>query len=181
MTDVEGSSELFERHRAAMDQAMTRHDHLLDRLVKSNGGAVVTAQGEGDSMLAVFTTSRAALSAALDCQRAFRKSARPVPMRVRMGVLTGDASVVNGNYRGPAINRCARIRSAAPAGQVFVAQSTATIPDNLPDGATFASLGELNLKGWRDLSSCTNSCIRTSMTIRLRSRYSRGGRCAHER
>ncbi len=147
MTDVEGSSELFERQRAAMEQAMSRHDRLLARLVESNGGAVVTQQGEGDSMLAVFTTSRAALSAALDCQRAFREPDWPVPMKVRMGVLTGDARVVNGNYRGPAINRCGRIRSAAPAGQVFVAQSTATIPDNLPDGATFVKLGELNLKG----------------------------------
>jgi class 3 adenylate cyclase len=147
MTDVESSSELFERHRAAMDQAMARHDRVLAHIVALNGGLVVTQQGEGDSMLAVFTTSRSALNAALDGQRAFHQPDWPVPMRVRMGVLTGDARVVNGNYRGQAINRCGRIRSAAPGGQVFVAQSTATIPDNLPDGATFAKLGEFSLKG----------------------------------
>src|SRR5258708_28545300 len=130
-----------------MELWLPRHDRLARRVVDCNGGAVLTQQGEGDRMLAVFTASRAALSAALDCQRAFREPDWPVPMRVRMGVLTGDARVVNGNYRGPAINRCGRIRSEAPAGQVLVAQSTATIPDNLPDGATFVKLGELNLKG----------------------------------
>jgi class 3 adenylate cyclase len=147
MTDVEGSSQLFERRRDAMERAMARHDRVLTDNVESNGGFVVTQQGEGDSMFAVFTSSRSALNAALDGQRAFHQQDWPVPMRVRMGVLTGDARVVNGNYRGQAINRCGRIRSAAPGGQIFVAQSTATMPDNLPDGAAFAMLGELSLKG----------------------------------
>jgi class 3 adenylate cyclase len=49
----------------------------------------------------------------------------PVALRVRIGVHTGEADLRSGDYYGPAVNHCARLRTAAYAGQVLVSEVTA--------------------------------------------------------
>ena len=54
LTDVEGSTRLWEQHPDEMREALARHDALIDEAVASHRGHVVRPRGEGDSRFAVF-------------------------------------------------------------------------------------------------------------------------------
>ena len=145
-TDLEGSTRLWEQHRAAMVPALERHDALLRRAVEDAGGVVVKTTGDG--LHGVFTTTRAALDAALAAQRSLGAEAWAVPggLRVRMGLHTGDAVARDGDYYGPATNRAARVMSSAHGGQVVVSHATEEIlRDALPDELALVDLGEHRL------------------------------------
>src|SRR5919199_5200851 len=68
LTDVEGSTRLWERYRDGMRAALLRHDELVERLVAEHGGTVVRPRGEGDSRFAVFPQATAAVQAAAAIQ-----------------------------------------------------------------------------------------------------------------
>src|SRR6186997_3165632 len=70
ITDIEGSTRLWEEQAAAMAGALALHDALLRSAVERRGGAVVKTTGDG--LLAVFADAVDAVSAALDGQRAIR-------------------------------------------------------------------------------------------------------------
>src|SRR5512146_83379 len=70
ITDIEGSTRLWEEHAAAMAPALARHDALLREAVEGAAGAVIKTTGDG--LLAVFHDPLQALQAALDGQRALR-------------------------------------------------------------------------------------------------------------
>ena len=110
------------------------------------GGVVVKTTGDG--LHGVFTTTRAALDAALAAQRSLGAEAWAVPggLRVRMGLHTGDAVARDGDYYGPATNRAARVMSSAHGGQVVVSHATEEIlRDALPDELALVDLGEHRL------------------------------------
>src|SRR5436189_6408886 len=49
LTDVEGSTRLWETVPEAMEVALERHNSLLAWVIEDHGGVVVTSRGEGDS------------------------------------------------------------------------------------------------------------------------------------
>ena len=149
MTDVEGSTRHWEANPDAMREAITRHEHLVIDAVERARGTVVRHKGEGDSIFAVFVTAQSACRAAYDAQRALTEEAWPGSLRVtvRMAVHTGEAELREGDYYGPAPNRCARIRAIAHGGQVLVSGAThAIVEAELPRGLGLRYLGEYNLK-----------------------------------
>jgi class 3 adenylate cyclase len=54
LTDIVGSTQLWERDAAAMAAAMVVHDRVIDEAVVRWGGTLVRPRGEGDSRFAVF-------------------------------------------------------------------------------------------------------------------------------
>jgi class 3 adenylate cyclase len=46
LTDIEGSTRLWESEPAAMEVALQRHDRLLAEVIEGHGGAVITSRGE---------------------------------------------------------------------------------------------------------------------------------------
>jgi predicted ATPase/class 3 adenylate cyclase len=148
-TDIEGSSRNWEEDAAAANRALARHDNLFEALVAHHEGTVVRPRGEGDSRFAVFTQASRAIAAALDIQRAFTVEPWPtrVPLRVRLAVHTGEASVRAGDYYGTTVNRCARLRSIANGGQILVTRVTAELAGAaLPDGVSLRDMGLHRLK-----------------------------------
>jgi class 3 adenylate cyclase len=149
-TDVEGSSPLWEQHEATMRAVTARHDALLDERIAAHGGQRVRERGEGDSLFAVFSEPAAAVAAALAMARAVRAEPWPdeTPIRVRFGLHTGTAQLRAGDYYGPVVNRCARIRGLGHGGQVLLSAATAVlVRDALPAGARLRSLGAHPLRG----------------------------------
>ena len=65
-TDIEGSTQLWERHPESMQAALARHDELLRRAIESHNGRVVKTTGDG--AYAAFSTASDALAAALAAQ-----------------------------------------------------------------------------------------------------------------
>src|SRR5439155_301480 len=107
------------------------------------------SQGEGDSVFAVFARAADALAAACALQEAMAAEPWPAetPLRVRVALHTGEADLRKGDYYGPAVNRCARLRSAGHGGQILLCLATQEIVrDQLPDGASLRDLGERRLK-----------------------------------
>lgn len=127
LTDVEGSTPRWEADPVGMAAAMARHDALLAAAVAEHGGARPVAQGEGDSMVAVFARASDAAFAAVAAQAALAAEEWPQgdKLRVRIGLHTGEAYLLaDGTYAGPDLNRCARIRDLGSGGQVLVSRTT---------------------------------------------------------
>ena len=54
MTDIEGSTKLWELHPEAMRETLARHDSIADSVVIKHEGTLVKSRGEGDSLFIVF-------------------------------------------------------------------------------------------------------------------------------
>jgi predicted ATPase/class 3 adenylate cyclase len=146
-TDIQGSTELWEKHRAAMASALARHDQLLKTAIGDHGGRIF--KNVGDGLFAVFEAAPPAVAAALNAQRTLLAAEWPTPeaIRVRMALHTGQAEPSGGDYLGPPVNRVARILAAGHGGQVLLSQTTERLAaDSLPDGAALRDLGKRALK-----------------------------------
>ena len=150
LTDIEGSTRLWELRTSAMDRALERHNAILDDVFSASGGLVVTSRGEGDSVFAVFQNARQAILAAVDAQRLLGNEPWPegILVNVRMALHTGEAELRQGEYHGhAAINRCGRLRALAHGGQVLISGTTRDLVyHHLPDGIGLKSLGEQKLR-----------------------------------
>src|SRR6516165_11105337 len=113
LTDIEGSTRLWEALPDAMEVALERHDRLLAEVIGGHGGVVVTSRGEGDSFFGVFASAVSAVEAAGACQLQLNGEAWPegASLRVRMGLHTGEARARGSDRIDHApVNRCARVK-----------------------------------------------------------------------
>ena len=150
LTDIEGSSGLWETNPMAMAEALELHDELLGRTAEEHGGRVLKTKGEGDSTLAVFRRASDAVAAAAAAHEALAATEWPggLGLRVRIAVHTGEAHERGGDFFGPALNRAARLRSLARGGTTVLSQATTEIVrDRLPPGAEVVDLGRQALRG----------------------------------
>src|SRR4030081_1147098 len=68
-------------------------------------------------------------------------------VRVRIGLHTGEATLVGNEYLGLDVHRAARVASAGHGGQVLVSETTRVLVDHaLPPGLTLKDLGLHRLK-----------------------------------
>jgi class 3 adenylate cyclase len=146
-TDLEGSTRLFQEYPDAMQGALARHDEIVRDAIERHGGHVVKTTGDG--FHAVFASARNANDAAAAAQRALgaESCATPEALRVRMGIHSGPAELRDGDYYGTAVNRAARLMSAAHGGQLVCSQATTELlRDDLPEGIDLVDLGEHRLR-----------------------------------
>ncbi len=149
LTDIEGSTRLWELHPEQMRSALVRHDTLIEATVAQYGGKVVKPRGEGDSRFTVFPRATNAVAAAASVQRSMANEPwnLPNPLRVRIGLHTGEVDLRDGDYYGSAVNRCARLRGVAHGGQTLISQVTFRLmEDELPEGISLRDLGEHKLR-----------------------------------
>jgi predicted ATPase/class 3 adenylate cyclase/DNA-binding CsgD family transcriptional regulator len=148
-TDVEASTRTWLNSPKAMSAALAHHDRVIESLVAQHGGHIVRPRGEGDSRFAVFSRPSDAISAACAIQVALVRQSWDLPeaLRVRMAVHTGEGELRTGDYYGPAVNHCARLRAAARGGQVLVSTVTADlVREALASDVGLQDLGEHQLK-----------------------------------
>ena len=139
LTDVGGSTALWENAPSEMGAAMARHDAVIEGVVDEWHGVLVRPKGEGDSRFAVFARASDAVAAAAAMVDLLRNEvwATPRPIRVRVAVHSGEAEIRADDYYGTAVNRCARIRSLAHPGQVLVSQATVQLVSDVVLGGGF--------------------------------------------
>jgi predicted ATPase/class 3 adenylate cyclase len=147
-TDIEGSTRLWETNAAAMRDALASHDAILRGAIEAAGGVVFKTVG--DAFCAAFQRPADALNAALDAQRRLvaHEWRDPIArLRVRMGIHTGSAVEIGGDYFGPTVNRVARFMSIGHGEQILVSGTTAPLlRDVLPQGVTLREAGTHRLK-----------------------------------
>ncbi len=150
LTDIEGSTPLWEAHPGSMATVVARHHELAAEIAEDHGGRMPRSQGEGDSTLSAFARASDAVSAAIAFQRALAVEPWPdgIRLRVRAGIHTGEAQQEQGDYLGAAVSRAARIRGLAKGGQVLVSHATSElVTDQLPDGVELLDFGRFALAG----------------------------------
>ena len=132
-TDIEGSTEWLTR---VGDEAWARvvgwHDQTVRRIVDEHSGTVVKTLGDG--AMAAFDSVRSAARAAIAIQGAMGENADAPDLRVRIGLHVGEVLQMAEDYLGQAVNKAARIASAAEGGEIKVSTAVAAL---LADGAEF--------------------------------------------
>ena len=149
LTDVEGSTKRWEAEPDAMTKAMSALDRIIADTIDKHGGARPLEQGEGDSAVAAFARASDAVDAAVTLQLALQSQTFAMDsLSVRIGLHSGEAELRgDGTYAGIALNRCARIRSAAHGRQVVISGATYDLVlDHLAEGVTLKDLGPHRLK-----------------------------------
>jgi predicted ATPase/class 3 adenylate cyclase len=146
-SDVEGSTRLATVLGDAFADLLEDHRRVIRAAFGATKGIEVSTGG--DSFFAVFLSPADAVSAAAVIQRGLTERGRDhdLPIRVRIGLHTGQAVRVGADYVGLDVHRAARISDAGHGGQVLVSESTReALADGLPDGLTLVDLGRYRLK-----------------------------------
>jgi predicted ATPase/class 3 adenylate cyclase len=150
-TDIEGSTRLLqalgERYPAVHDE----HAAIVRRAVAEAGGTEVSTHG--DAFFVAFRSPVGAVRAAVAAQRglAAQDWSPGPPVRVRMGVHTGEGTLGGDDYVGLDVHRAARIADAAHGGQVIVSEATrGLVRHALPAGVSLRDLGVHRLRGLAD-------------------------------
>lgn len=153
MTDVEGSTSLWEQHADLAGAVIDLHDTVVEAAVDAAGGFLLKAKGEGDSTFSVFDDAAAALAAGVAMHRGLARQSWPrdLAVRIRTAVYTGEAERRDGDYHGVAANRGGRLRGTAHGGQLICSQATEEqARHRLPEGI---SLRDLGLHRLRDIAT----------------------------
>lgn len=164
LTDIEGSTKLWEEDPERMAVALRKHDELVQRLVREGGGVLVKWKGEGDSTFSVFTDPGEAVEAAMALQDAIQSNLWDLvrPISIRAALHTGEAELRERDYFGQTVNRCARIRSLVHGGQTLVSAATRELARSAtPESLTFKDLGEHQLQDFKQPEHVYEVIIRT--------------------
>jgi predicted ATPase/class 3 adenylate cyclase len=146
-TDIEGSTRLLRELGEGYRSVQDRHVEILRRAIAAEDG--IEVRTEGDSFFAAFRTPSQAARAAVAAQRGLAEADWPgaVPLRVRMGMHTGEGVRGGGDYIGIDVNRAARIAAAGHGGQILLSEATRLlVEDAVPDGVRIRGLGRHVLK-----------------------------------
>jgi predicted ATPase/class 3 adenylate cyclase len=160
-TDIQGSTELVQKLGIERWQGILgTHYEILRREFEAHDGREVNT--EGDAFFVAFPQAREAIAACAAGQKALYGHPWPddAVIRVRMGLHTGEAAMVGGDYMGIDIHRAARIASSAHGGQVVLSDSTrALVSGTLPEGVDLIDLGEHRLKDLAEPERIWQLCI----------------------
>ncbi len=145
-TDIVDSTVLLTRlGDHAWREVLRRHDAVIEEATSAHAGTVVETQGDG-SMLA-FSSARRAVA----CAQAIQREIATVfaddspPIRVRIGIHTGDALHEGDRFYGTSVHYAARVASHALGGEVLVSNLVRELVAG--SGVDFLESREVELKG----------------------------------
>jgi predicted ATPase/class 3 adenylate cyclase len=146
-TDIEGSTRMWDEDPQRMRPALACHDAIARSTVRKHRGLVVKMRGDG--LHAAFKDPLDALHATLELQQALAdpQATAGVALSIRCGLHAGADERRDNDFYGAAVNRAARITSAAHGGQVLLSQAVAAlVEDRLPGGVALRDLGSVRLR-----------------------------------
>jgi len=151
IADIRGYTRYTEEYgdEAAAELAAEFAELVTDGVLAHDGQLV---ELRGDEALAVFTSARQAIRAAVDLQARFGDETganSEVPLKVGMGIDSGEAVEVADGFRGASLNVAARLCGRAHGGDVLVSASTVRLAGRL-GGLQYSDRGRVRLKGIPD-------------------------------
>jgi predicted ATPase/class 3 adenylate cyclase len=123
-TDIEGSTRLLHELGDGYGDALDDHRRVVRAACAAHDGVEVDTQG--DAFFMAFARASDAAAAAVDAQRGLADG----PVRVRMGLHTGEPRVTEEGYVGIDVHRGARIAAVGHGGQVLLSQTTRALVDH---------------------------------------------------
>ena len=136
-TDIEGSTRLLHELGDRYAEVLAEHRRVLRETFSRHGGVEVDTQG--DAFFVAFARAGDAVASASEAQDALAGG----PVRVRIGVHTGEPVVTEEGYVGADVHRAARIMGAGHGGQVLMSETTRQLLDTT---AELRDLGDHRLK-----------------------------------
>jgi predicted ATPase/class 3 adenylate cyclase len=136
-TDVEGSTRLLQEHGQRYADLLDEHRKILREAFTRHVGVEVDTQG--DAFFVAFPSAADAVAAADEARHALEGG----PIRVRMGIHTGEPLVTDEGYVGIDVHRAARIAAATHGGQIVLSETTRGL---LESNTAVRNLGEHRLK-----------------------------------
>ena len=146
-SDIEGSTALAERlGDRRFIELLREHNALVREKLKAHGGFEV--KSEGDGFMLAFQSARRALECAVDIQRAFakRNESADEPIRVRIGLHTGEALKEGDDFFGKHVNLAARVAGQAQGGEILVSSLLKDLTESAGEFA-FGEGRKVELKG----------------------------------
>lgn len=144
-TDVVDSAALADlMGDQAWHMRIDAHLSEITEKVTNAGGTLVKSLGDGT--MSTFTSTRAALGAALEIQHAVISDTREPVLRARVGIHTGEVIENKGDFFGTVVNKAARINAAAAPDEIRVSDATKIMAGRVT-GLTFDEPLEITLKG----------------------------------
>ena len=147
-SDIEGSTAMTERLGDERAQELLRaHNTIFRQHVGAYDGFEVKSMGDG--FMLAFSSSNSALSCAVDIQRSFTDyngKYPSEPLRVRMGLHTGEAIKEGEDFFGRNVILAARISAKAQGGQILVSSLFKELTEHGAD-ILFGDAQEVELKG----------------------------------
>jgi class 3 adenylate cyclase len=146
--DIADSTGLTERMGDAAFREKARElDGALRAAMRERGGTPVEGKLLGDGVLAVFTSAREAIEAALACGEAGRHAGLPLHLGIHAGdVIREKDPDGRDNVYGGAVNIASRIAGLSAAGEVLVSETVRSLA-RTSAGVEFEDRGEQELKG----------------------------------
>src|SRR5262249_48858624 len=138
-TDIEGSTRLLQELGDRYPAALADHRRVLREAFRDHDGVEVDTQG--DAFFYAFARASDAVAAAQAWQLALEEG----PIRVRIGLHTGEPTLTEEGYVGIDVHAGARVAAAGHGGQILLSQATSDLVDG-----DFLDLGAHRLK---DLSA----------------------------
>src|SRR3954470_9531541 len=138
-TDVEGSTRLLHSLGDGYGEALQEHRRRLRAAFAEYDGVEVDPQGAAFFM--AFAGASTAVAAAAEGQRALADG----PIRVRMGLHTGEPRLTEEGYVGLDVHKGARIAAVGHGGQVLMSEPTKALVD--------AEVRDLGVHRLKDLSA----------------------------
>ncbi len=136
-TDIEGSTRLLERHGPVYADLLAEHRRALRDVFARHAGVEVDTQG--DAFFVAFGRAADAVAAAAQARDELARG----PVRVRIGIHTGEPIVTDEGYVGIDVHRAARIAGSAHGGQIVLSETTRRL---LGGDSDVRDLGEHRLK-----------------------------------
>ena len=147
-TDMENSTSMIEQFGDQRAQEILRvHNAIVREQVAVHGGFEVKSQGDG--FMVVFRGPRRAVHCAIAIERAlatYVEQHPEAPIRVRIGLHTGEAIAEDGDFFGRAVILAARIAARAHGGEILVSSLLKELTESAGD-IHFDPPREVELKG----------------------------------
>ncbi|TMG02511.1 MAG: hypothetical protein E6I03_05840 [Chloroflexi bacterium] len=141
--DIADSTALTERLGDAAFRAKARDlDAALRATIREHSGIPIEGKLLGDGVLAVFTSARQAIEAALACARSGDDAGLPL----HLGLHAGDVIREENNVYGGAVNIASRISGLSAPSEVLVSDTVRSLA-RTSAGVEFEDRGEQSLKG----------------------------------
>ena len=151
IADVRGYT-LFTQQRGdeAAAKLAAKFARIAREIVHRRSGSVIELRG--DEALAVFSSARQAVAAAVDLQERLVDETidePELPMPVGIGLDAGEGVPLEGGYRGGALNLAARLCGQAGPGEILASRSVTHLARHI-DGVRYVDRGKVQLKNLTD-------------------------------
>jgi class 3 adenylate cyclase len=145
-SDIEGWTPMTDKGDERAYTLLQGHNQIFRQAITQHEGWEVKSYGDG--FMLAFPSSRKAILCALEIQKGLEKSNQQYeqPIRVRIGINSGEPIQQGDDYIGRAVNLASRIQNEANGGQILISEVVRNLAGPI-QGVQYVDRGIFKLQG----------------------------------